>query len=405
MRRARGKGPDDRDLIGIAQEIKDRDLASKPAELRSVLEAAARTRQEQRLHEVRALPQNQPTGIALLVAGAVVAVAGVLVAFCALSPIVFGAFAKVTFLVLGLAGAMIVAVEDPFHEDLGEAATPIERLKLQGKVLVVTTMIAVLCTGLSFYTDHLKHCHVHDDLVKRIEKASNSTVSGLEVVLRRGEELDKKLRTLNDAVDHSLAGSLKQIGEATAKIAALPTRAELPSKDELDRKLAALATAESVQQLATADHLSQLATSVSRLATAESVSGLATSVSRLATADSVSHLATADSVSRLAAAESVSRLATAESVSRLMASVASLGTADSVSRLAESVNRLATAESVNRLATSMSSLATADSVNGVSRAVTELGQLLRRPSPVESPVHTVTINPRPEPVPAGAGVP
>jgi hypothetical protein len=44
MSRARGKRPEEHDLIGIAQEIKDRDLASKPDELRAVLETAARTR-------------------------------------------------------------------------------------------------------------------------------------------------------------------------------------------------------------------------------------------------------------------------------------------------------------------------------------------------------------------------
>lgn len=177
------------------------------------------------------------------------------------------------------------------------------------------------------------------------------------------EQLDKTLQALNMTVDQSLAASLRQIGDATARIAALPTRAELLSKSELDRKLAALATSDSVRGLATSDHLTQLATSMSRLATADSVT-------RLATAESVSRLATADSVNRLTA--SVGTLATAESVGRL-------ATADSVARLAtaESVSGLATAESVSRLSTSIGALATADSVNGVSRAIASLGEELR----------------------------
>jgi hypothetical protein len=256
------------------------------------------------LREVRALPQNQPTGIVLLVAGAVVAVIGVLAAFCLLSAVVFGAFAKVMFLVLGLAGAMIVAVEDPFHDDLGDEATSIERLKLQGKVLVVTTLVAVLCTGLSFYTDHMQAYHDQAELADRIENASGAAVSRLDSVRSVSERIGEQLAVLNgqlkklgDTVDQSLATPLKQIVEVTARI---PTRTELLSKDELERKLGVLATA---------DHLNQLTTSVGGLATAESVGRLSTSMSRLATAESVNRLATAESVNQLTVA--VGTLATA----------------------------------------------------------------------------------------------
>lgn len=338
MRRTRDKGRlSDRELMEFAQAIMDRDLVGKPAELRSLLEAAARARQDHRLREIRTQRQNRPLGIALLSSGAAAAVAGVLGAFWILPESVFGALARVVFLVLGLAGSFIVAIEDPFHEDLGDEATPMERLKLRGKILVVTTLVAVLCTGLSFYTDHVEHCRDQLELAMRIETASVSAVSRLESVLLEGGQLDAKLQKLNDTVDRSLASSLKRIGDATDKIALLPTRAELPSTDDLDRKLATLATADSVRRLATSDRLGQVESSLATLATSDSVHRLATSVAALATADSVSRLATA-----------------------------------------ESVGRLATAESVGRLATSAGTLATASSVNSVSRVIAEIGEAVKR---------------------------
>jgi hypothetical protein len=366
---ARGKGGlYQRELASIVDAIKDHDLVSRPEELRSLVDSLAQGQREERLRKIRSQRQNQPLGIALLTAGTAVAVAGVLLVFWLATCAGFGVFAKVTFLVCGLAGALLVSVEDPFHDDLGEDSTPIERLKLQGKILVITTLTAVLCTGLNLYTEHEEHCQDQLLLALRIDIASIKTVARLEQVRLLSEQLEAELEALNKAVGHGVLDTLKQIAAATDRIATLPTRRELLTRTELDHKLSTLATSESVQRLATTDRVNRLATSLQALATADSVNRVATQVSTLATADSVSRLASADAVNRLAA--SMGTLATAESVSRLATYMRSLASADSVETLATRVAGLSA--SMGNLATlqSVSRLATQDAVDALTTSVT-----------------------------------
>jgi len=364
MRSRKTPGPDT--LVGIADAIRkaerraDKDGAEPTSEVldtADILKAitlATRQREERLFETVKAEPHNQPFGHAVLFGILVAAVAGVLTMFCWASYESFDVFAKVVVLASGLFGSVVVLLEDPFHENLPTQATFLERLKLQGKLVVITSLTAVVCTGLNFYTDHAEHNREQKELANKIDDAAQTTLATLGDAQKATEDLRKKLAALDQRVDSSVITTLNTISTNTTAIADLPKRHELMLRGELNTQLRAVTTnADQVaKSLATAKSIDALSTTVGTLATAKSVSDLTTG-GTLATSKAVSDLAT--TVGTLATSKSLDTLAT--NVSTLATTVDTLATAKSLNEVVKGIGGLATSSAMDALAKSVQPVA------------------------------------------------
>jgi hypothetical protein len=223
-------------LIGMAdlQSVLGGSAGLRVEDIMAEVEAMQAARRAERSLTITSKWHNRTLGKVVFGVALMSSLVLVLVAHGIVNLCVFEMAAKVGIIIAGIVGSIALLFEEPFHEDVGDEVSRWCRVRVQGKVIGLATLIAGFATVLTLRDEQEQRAAAERKVVVEIKKSAGLTIEQLDQVqgqtrllLDRIDGADRKFKELGGALDDlrrksdSLGGKLD--GSVLGMLAGLRT--------------------------------------------------------------------------------------------------------------------------------------------------------------------------------------